>query len=173
MITTAIIKKICPYAKLVNINNFVPYLNELMPKYEIDTVIRIRHFISQLAHESGSFNYVEEIASGKAYEFRKSLGNINEGDGVKFKGRGLIQITGRNNYKKLSEDIGVDFISNPELLKTPKYAVESACWYWKKANLNSSADIDDIKGVTKKINGGYNGLQNRINFYNLAKLYIV
>ena len=93
-------------------------------------------FIAQIGHESGQLKYSEEIASGKAYEGRKDLGNTQQGDGVKFKGRGLIQITGRFNYIQLSKDLGEDFIKNPELLSTPKYAVQSACWFWNKNKLN-------------------------------------
>jgi putative chitinase len=172
-LTVPILKSICPYASRVNLSNFLPYLNSMMPKYEINSLLRARHFIAQLAHESGSFQYVEELASGEAYEGRKDLGNIYPGDGVKFKGRGLIQITGWNNYTMMANELVIDCVNNPELIRQAKYAVESACWFWKCNGLNQLADTDDIKAVTKKINGGYNGLAERINFYNLAQKYIV
>ena len=127
-------------------------------------------FLSQLAHESGRFYYVEEIASGKAYEGRKDLGNVKPGDGVRYKGRGLIQLTGRANYRQLSQELGVDFENNPDLLKSPQYAVQSACWFWQSRNLNEFADVRDIKTITKRINGGYNGLADREALYKLFLL---
>jgi putative chitinase len=111
-------------------------LNYFMPKYSIDSDKEVAAFIAQIGHESGYLRYSEEIASGKAYEGRRDLGNIYAGDGMKYKGRGLIQITGRYNYAQLSKDLGEDFIKNPELLSTPKYAVQSACWFWNKNKLN-------------------------------------
>jgi putative chitinase len=173
ILTNQILKSICPYASQTNIKKYVGYLNQYIPEYGIDTLLRERHFIAQLAHESGSFNYVKELASGEAYEWRKDLGNTHGGDGVKYKGRGLIQLTGRNNYQKLTNDFGVDFINHPETLESPEFAVKSACWFWQTNGLNPIADWDDIKSVTKRVNGGYNGLQDRINYYELAKKYIV
>jgi putative chitinase len=140
---------------------FVEYLNETMEKYQINTPLRIRHFLAQVLHESAKLYYTKELASGQAYEGRKDLGNLLPGDGVKFKGRGLIQITGRFNYEKLSKEFGVDFIKFPELLELPKHATLSAGWFWNKNELNTYADKDDVKTITKKINGGYNGLEDR------------
>jgi len=116
------LKKILIYATAANIEKFYQPLVDTMVKFEINTPKREAAFIAQLAHESGSFKYVKEIASGSAYEGRKDLGNIEPGDGVRFKGRGLIQLTGRANYKKASEFFNEDFISKPELIETPKYA---------------------------------------------------
>jgi len=106
---------------------YLPLLNKYMIKYEINTKLRESAFIAQLLHESEMFLYSKELANGLAYEHRKDLGNINDGDGPKYKGRGLIQITGRSNYQLLSKAFNVDFISHPELLETPEYAVGSAC----------------------------------------------
>ncbi len=164
LITWEQIKTIAPYASK-NADVFVSYLNNTMLKYGINTKLRIAMFVAQLAHESGSFKYTQEIASGRAYEGRKDLGNLHEGDGVRFKGRGLIQITGRSNYRELSCDLGVDFLSNPKLLESPSWAVESAGWFWNKRKLNTLADKGDIKATTRKINGGYNGLEDRKSFY--------
>ena len=130
------LKKILPLSSEVNRNKYIEWLNYFMPKYDIDTDKEIAAFIAQIGHESGQLRYVEEIASGVAYEGRKDLGNTQKGDGKRFKGRGLIQITGRFNYTQLSKDLGEDFVKNPELLSTPKYAVESACWFWNKNKLN-------------------------------------
>lgn len=173
ILTKDILKKICPQS--VKIDTYLPYLNDLMDEYEINTLLRARHFIAQLAHESSQFNYNKEIASGEAYEGRKDLGNIQKGDGVKFKGRGLIQITGRTNYEELSDQMFRDdrLLDEPELLEEPKNSVESACLFWWNNDLNEIADTDNIKLITRKINGGYNGLDDRIMFYNRCTKYIV
>ena len=136
IITNEDLKAMLPLSSEANRQKYIEWLNYFMSKYDIDTDKRIAAFIAQIGHESGQLRYVEEIASGAAYEGRKDLGNTQKGDGKRFKGRGLIQITGRFNYEKLSKDLGEDFISNPELLSTPKYAVQSACWFWNKNKLN-------------------------------------
>jgi len=164
----ATIKKAAPYATAENLDKFTPLLHELMPKYGIDTPLRQRHFLAQLLHESGSFRYVREIADGKAYEGRKDLGNTFTGYGTRFRGRGLIQVTGRYNYEKCSTGIFNDstvLMCFPEMLEQTRYAVESACWFWKFNNINSLADKDDIIAVTKKINGGTNGLEDRKKYF--------
>ena len=134
--TNEFLKEVMPQSTEANRQKYLEWLNYFMPKYAIDSDKQVAAFIAQIGHESGQLRYVEELASGKAYEGRKDLGNTQQGDGVKFKGRGLIQITGRFNYIQLSKDLGEDFIKNPELLSTPKYAVQSACWYWNKNKLN-------------------------------------
>lgn len=135
-ITNDFLKQVIPQSTEANRQKYIEWLNYFMPKYSIDTDKEVAAFIAQIGHESGYLRYSEEIASGKAYEGRRDLGNIYAGDGVKYKGRGLIQITGRYNYAQLSKDLGEDFIKNPELLSTPKYAVQSACWFWKRNKLN-------------------------------------
>ena len=172
-LTLSILKEICPYGSSVKIGNYLPFLNSMMPLFEINTLLRERHFIAQVAWESGSFNYNEEIASGAAYEGRKDLGNVNPGDGVRFKGRCLIQITGRNNYTLINKELSIDCVNHPELLSQWDFAVESACWFWRKNGLNELADMDDIKKITKRINGGYNGVTGRMALYKLAQIYIV
>jgi putative chitinase len=183
MITLQQLKQIIPGAKHPEV--YLPHLNELMPKYGIDSPIRQAAFIAQIAHESGSLNYVREIASGDAYEGRKDLGNIYPGDGRKFKGRGLIQITGRVNYLALSHHIFKDasLTMNPELLAIPQYAVLSACWFWNGKGLNDVADKPEtwtrlskngrtytkIQWISRTINGGLNGIAERVHFYEKAK----
>lgn len=169
ILTTDQIKKICPSAQRVNIDKYLTLLNGAMPRYDINTPYRVASFLAQLLHESGGFMYVKEIASGKAYEGRKDLGNTEVGDGVKFKGRGLIQLTGRANYKQIGKDFGLDLIGNPELLETPKWAVESACHFWKSHGLNEICEKHDIVKVTKIINGGRNGLIERTQYFEKAK----
>lgn len=141
-----------------------------MKKYQITTPLRMAHFVSQLAHETASFLYAEEIADGSAYEGRRDLGNTQPGDGKRFKGRGLIQLTGRANYTQYHQDCGVDCVNHPELVATdPFVGVEVACWYWDKRKINQLADADDVKAVTKAINGGFNGLDDRVQYLGRAK----
>jgi putative chitinase len=144
---------------------FLTSLNDAMREFEIDTTPRIAAFIAQVMHESGRFFYVKELASGEAYEGRADLGNTEEGDGVRYKGRGLIQITGRANYQSCGDDLGIDLVSSPELLEGPILACRSAGWFWGKKNLNDLADKPDFLRITKRINGGTNGYQDRLKFY--------
>lgn len=145
---------------------------ECLNKYNINTNLRISHFLAQVLHESGCFVYFEEIASGAAYEGRKDLGNVNKGDGILFKGRGLIQITGRANYTQLSKDLGTDFVKVPNLLASDKWAVISAGWFWNSRNLNNFADKDDFLSITKKVNGGTTGLEDRKKWLDKCKSII-
>lgn len=140
-------------------------LIKAMKAYGITTPLQRAHFLAQCAHESGEFKWREEFASGAAYEGRKDLGNTQPGDGVKFKGRGFVQITGRANYKQFSKYCGEDLTINPKALAI-KYAADTATWFWQTRNLNKYA-VDDslasIKAITRRINGGFNGLQDRVN----------
>lgn len=136
-ITNDFLKEVMPQSTESNRQKYLEWLNYFMPIYSINDNDEIAAFIAQVGHESGQLTYSEEIASGKAYEGRKDLGNIQKGDGIRFKGRGLIQITGRFNYEKLSKYLNEDFINNPKLLSTPKYAVASACWFWNLKKLNN------------------------------------
>lgn len=127
----------------------------------MDTERRLAHFLAQLIHESGSFRYMEEIASGQAYEGRANLGNTQPGDGVRYKGRGPIQITGRANYRYFGRRIGIDIESNPTIAAVPSIGLHLALEYWKDRGLNALADADDLIAITRKINGGTNGLAER------------
>jgi putative chitinase len=147
----------------------LPEINKTLTKYNINTPLRITHFLAQVLHESGRFAWFTEFASGKAYEGRTDLGNTQPGDGTKFKGRGAIQITGRSNYNIISKNLEINFTDNPDLLTKTEYAILSAGWYWNKRKLNKYADIDDIRGITKRVNGGFNGLQERTAYYNKIK----
>ena len=149
-------------------DTFLSYIN----KYgdAINTPKSFAAFIANVLHESMCFKYVHELASGEAYEGRLDLGNVNPGDGRKFKGRGLIQITGRANYGRISKDwYNADtLLDNPDLLATPENAVRSAYWFWTTHNLSAIADTGDFVKVVKRINGGTNGLAERQAYYNKA-----
>jgi putative chitinase len=165
-------------------------LDDTFEKYQINTPKRQACFIGQCMHESGGFKFLKEnlnysaaalmrtwpsrfpdMDTAEKYErnpekiankvYGGRMGNTEEGDGAKYIGRGLIQLTGKENYKNCSDGIGVDLISNPDLLSNPKYAALSAGWFWNKRNLNASSDLMDIVGITKKINGGVIGLEDR------------
>jgi putative chitinase len=133
-----------------------------MREFDISTPQRQAAFLANIAHESGSLRYVEEIASGDAYEGRKDLGNTQSGDGRRFKGRGLPQITGRDNYRACGAALGLDLLANPDLLEQPLPAARSAGWFWKTRNLGPIADADKFGTVCRVWNGGFNGLDDRI-----------
>jgi putative chitinase len=136
--------------------------NVHLPAFGImDSTNRLAHFMAQLVHESGCFRYMEEIASGAAYEGRKELGNVIPGDGKLFKGRGPIQLTGRANYKRFGQIAGIDFENHPEIVALPSIGLHVALLYWRDRNLNALADADDLVAITRKINGGINGLEDR------------
>lgn len=131
----------------------------------MDNPLRLAHFLAQVAHESGNFRYMEEIwgptDAQKRYEGRKDLGNVETGDGFRYKGRGPIQITGRANYAKYGKLLGIDLEGNPAQAADPEIGIRIALEYWKQNNLNVPADADDVTRVTKRINGGVNGLDDR------------
>lgn len=162
------LKQIASSAAHDRVELFFPYISKYMKMFEIIGRLREAAFIAQILWESGNLRYTKEIASGIAYEGRKDLGNNDKGDGVKYKGRGLIQITGEANYKGLSIAFGEDFISFPELLELPKDATKSAAWWFLNHGLNKLADESNFRLITKRINGGYNGLAGRTLLYEKA-----
>ena len=169
MITLEELHRIYPYAGK-RADTFIHSLNAAMAEFDISPhVTREMAFLAQIGHESGQLRYVQEIASGAAYEGRKDLGNTDPGDGVRFKGRGLIQITGRANYAKCGEALGLDLLEHPELLELPENACRSAGWFWKSRWLNELADKGDFKLLTKRINGGFNGYADRLALFNKAQ----
>jgi putative chitinase len=136
--------------------------NVHFPAYGImDNELRLAHFMAQLVHESGSFRYMEEIASGSAYEGRADLGNTQPGDGKRYKGRGPIQLTGRANYRTFGRRIGIDLENHPEIAALPCIGLHTALEYWADRKLNALADADNVEAITRKINGGLNGFADR------------
>lgn len=201
ILTKEQLKTIAPNAGN-KIDLYLPYINKLLDEFEINTPLRLQHYLAQILHESGEFKYVEEnlnysaqsllktfpkyftASTVKAYErnpqkigsrvYANRMGNGNEasGEGYKFRGRGLIQLTGKNNYQLYKGYCGFDVVSKPELIAQPLGAVRSSMWFWKRNGLNALADKDDVVGVTKKINGGTNGLSQRKVYLLRAKLVI-
>ena len=164
------------------------WINKTCPGYGIDSPWEYAHFLAQACHETDHFKTFREYASGKAYEGRKDLGNNKPGDGVRFKGRGIFQTTGRGSYLQLGIKKGRRdlFINTPELLEQPEYAVWSACEYWAAHNFNDIAnhadtdilkkkyqrkviDVSPVEYISITINGGFNGMDERKKFYALAK----
>ena len=172
-----------------------PYLKELVEvatENQINTPLRLAHFLAQLAHESGWFKYNKENLNYSANALRKVFrkyfpsqdlaesyarqpekianrvyanrmenGSEESGDGWKYRGRGLIQLTGKANYQSYSKDRGIDFVATPDKVAEPRWALDSAAWFWNKRSLNAYADQDDVLTITKRINGGTNGLEHR------------
>lgn len=147
-------------------------IQQVMANRAIDTPLRQAHFLAQIGHESGELRFRQEIASGEAYEGRRDLGNSQPGDGPRFKGRGLIQLTGRANYSAYGKAIGreAELLANPALVASdPELCVDVAGWFWAKRELNGLADLDDLTSITRRINGGLNGLDDRRRLLQRAK----
>ena len=155
-----------------NAGVFVSALNTAMGRYGIVGTLRVAAFIAQVGHESGQLRYVREIwgptAQQTGYEGRADLGNAVKGDGSKYRGRGLIQITGRANYAACGEALGLDLINNPELLEQPQHAAMSAAWFWSTKGLNTLADQGEFVKITRRINGGLTGQDDRQALYDKA-----
>lgn len=176
MITLDQLRAIIPFAgKRAEI--FLQPLNAAMEEFGIDTPARQAAFLAQIAHESGSLRYTRELASGSAYDtgrLAERLGNTPEDDddGERYKGRGLIQITGTDNYRKCSAALYMapdHLLSNPEVLELPAAACRSAAWFWASHHCNEAADTGDFGRITRIINGGLNGQADRLDFYERAQ----
>jgi putative chitinase len=196
MITPEILKQCLPEASIQTCEIFAEPLAEACEKFEINTPQRLAAFIAQVGHESGNLRFVKEnlnysaqglrkifpkyfpndqlamqyqrnpeAIANRVYANRMGNGPEDSGDGWRYRGRGLIQLTGHDNYHKCMADLEVD---DPEYFETPEGAVYSACWFWNTRNLNAVADTGDIKKMTKLINGGFIGLEDRIKHYQHA-----
>lgn len=172
MITEHVLRNLCPYAKPDLLKAVVDNFNQLAPSYDITSDLRVCHFFAQAAVETAWFDTLQEYASGREYEGRLDLGNTQAGDGVKYKGRGIFQVTGRANYGTIGAKMGLDLINHPELLLEPRNAVISALIYWQSRKMNALADADDINGATRAVNGGYNGLSERKRALDVLKATI-
>ena len=195
LLTKQLLSSLLPLCK--NPQLYVEPLNQAISKYNINTVNRLACFLSQIAHESGSLNRMQEnlnyspsrlmqvwpnrfpsldIANqygnnpqkiaNKVYSNRMGNGDEASNDGYKYRGRGLLQITGKSNYAIIAKYLNLDLLNNPDLLLDPTNAVNSAAHYWNNHDCNNLADKLDHTSITKKINGGVNGLKDRIDLYN-------
>ena len=145
-------------------------LNDAMVEFGIsDNILREAAFIAQVAEESGELRYTHEIATGLAYEGRQDLGNIYPGDGVKYRGEGDLEITGRFNFTHYGELLGLDLVNHPEILQEPGPGARVAACFWQKNGLNELADKEDFLLITRRINGGANGYPARLAYYERAK----
>lgn len=169
MLTDDELRQIMPNTPASKRTAYLPFIQQAMQEFAITSYLREAAFIAQLAHESGELRYMEEIASGAAYEGRRDLGNTQPGDGRRFKGRGPIQLTGRANYKKYGDLLGVDLIDDPPLAATPEVGFRIAALFWKLNGLNELADQQNFEKITRRINGGLNGYADRCKYYERAK----
>ena len=177
MITDDQLSRVMPKLRQANRQLYLPHLNAAMQARTIDTPLRTAAFVAQLAHESGEFRWMEEIWGPTPAQLRYEppsdlavkLGNTQAGDGKRFKGRGPIQITGRFNYATFGGRLGLDLIGNPALAATPEVAFATAGLFWQSNGLNELADARQFVAITRRINGGTNGLADRQMYYERAK----
>jgi putative chitinase len=164
------LKTVMPAASRTGV--YAPLITATMEEFEISTPRRQAAWLAQIAQESGQLLYTTELGKDSyfaRYEGNADLGNSQPGDGLRFKGRGLIQITGRFNYAALSKAFDINLLTNPELLAEPELATRSAGWFWRSKDLNQLADTDRFGTLTKRINGGYTHIDERIKFWLTAR----
>lgn len=164
------LKKLAPQGKDAILSALVSNLAQAAAQFGIlKSRLTLCHFLAQTAEESDGFRTTVEYASGREYEERKDLGNIHAGDGVRFKGRGIIQLTGRANYSIAGSKLNLPLLDNPALAADPAISVRTACYYWQSRDIEQVAATDDIRKVTRLINGGTRGLDTRTAYYNRAR----
>ena len=164
---------LCTGARIDRAAEWLPCIVDAMAEFQIHTPARQAAFLAQIGHETGGLRWTVEIwgptDAQKRYEGRKDLGNVHIGDGYRFRGRGLIHVTGRANYQAVGDALGVDLITAPEKLALPPLAARSAGRYWQSNRLNELADAGDFRLITRRINGGYNGYAERVALWEAAK----
>jgi predicted chitinase len=177
VITETQLQQIMPRLAADKLGIYLPFLNAAMERCGIDRPLRVAAFVAQLAHESGEFRWMEEIwgptAAQQRYEppgdLARQLGNSAAGDGARFKGRGPIQITGRANYQKFGGLLGIDLVGAPPRAAQPDVAFDTAGLFWRSNGLNELADSEQFVAITRRINGGTNGLAQRQAYYDRAR----
>jgi predicted chitinase len=172
IVTLSLLTALAPSAQPGLLEKLVPALNRWLPRHGITSPLRLAHFLAQSAEETDGFKTLVEYASGKAYEGRKDLGNTQKGDGVRFKGRGIFQLTGRSNYAYYGGLTGLNLVGSPQTASQPDVAAQIAALYWDRKGLNTWADRDDIASITYRINGGRNGLAARKAYLAKAKVLL-
>ena len=176
MLTGTQLRAIMPRLPAARLDEFLPHLDAAMGEFAINTPARAAAFLAQLAHESGEFRWMEEIwgptSAQRRYEppstLAARLGNTQPGDGSRFKGRGPIQLTGRANYQRFGKLLGIDLIAEPQRAASPDVAFRIAALYWANRGLNALADTGDFREITRRINGGFNGLADRMKYFERA-----
>lgn len=163
----------CTGARIDRAAEWLPFIEAAMTEFDITTPERQAAFLAQVGHESGGLHWTTELwgptLAQRRYEGRADLGNTEPGDGFKFRGRGLVQLTGRANYAKAGDALGVDLMQEPEQLAQPELAARSAAWFWQQRGLNELADAGEFERITKRINGGLNGQPQRVALYAAAQ----
>jgi|HubBroStandDraft_6_1064221.scaffolds.fasta_scaffold299044_1 putative chitinase len=174
LVTLAELREIMTTLQQTKAADYITPLNKAMVEFHIDNRLREAAFLGQVAHESGELKWFHEFASGMEYDMSrnpklaKGLGNVNPGDGPRYKGRGPIQLTGRANYRACGKALGLDLEGNPDIAVQPGVAFRTAGWFWDTHGLNALADKEDYKLITRRINGGYNGYDDRVKYYERA-----
>lgn len=180
VLTVAQLRTVCPRLTEQRAATFLPFLQQAMRQYGIDrSLLRTAAFLAQTGHESLDFTRLVEMPhlkpvkscklcrtkcpheAGEQYEGRLTLGNVRRGDGILFKGRGVLQLTGRYRYDQATRALGVDFVGHPDLAFAPQHTFRIAGWYWEMHGLNTLADAGDFDSITRLVNGGYNGKADR------------
>lgn len=164
LLTDDQLRQMFPHAG-ARLDPHLPFISPSLESMAIDTPERMAAFLAQLAHESGEYRWLEEIADGSAYEGRLDLGNTEPGDGPKYKGHGPIQVTGRANHKACGEALGLDLIGSPRLICEPQYGTASAAWFWNSRHLSLLADHEWFWLITRRINGGYTNMTDRLGYW--------
>jgi putative chitinase len=168
-VTSEQLRAVMPNLTQARADEVLPYLNAAMAEADISTPKREAMFLAQLAHESQGLTQFTEYASGREYEGRVDLGNTQPGDGVRYRGRGAIQLTGRANYRDAGAALGLDLEQNPQRAADLDVAFRTSAWFWNKHDLNAQADRADVRGATRRINGGLNGIDDRLAYYARAQ----
>ncbi|WP_164985962.1 glycoside hydrolase family 19 protein [Bosea sp. Tri-44] len=171
-VTVTRLARLAPMGKAEIMNNIALHFDRLAAEADLTTPLRVCHFLAQAAHESDRFRTLEEKGGKKQfarYEGRTDLGNTEPGDGARYHGRGIFQLTGRANYKRIGRMLNVDLEGRPELALDPRISVQIAFAYWRDRKINAAADRDDTARVTQLINGGANGLADRRQLLTTAK----
>jgi putative chitinase len=171
-VTVARLARLAPVGKAEIMANIALHFERLALQAEVTTRLRLCHFLAQAAHETNRFRTLEEQggpAQFARYEGRADLGNSEAGDGARYHGRGVFQLTGRANYRRYGRMLNVDLEGRPELALDPRISIQIAFAYWRDRNLNAAADRDDAARVTQLINGGANGLADRRQLLATAK----
>jgi putative chitinase len=171
-VTTERLLRLAPVGRRAIVEGIAVDFDRLAAAAGLTTRLRLCHLLAQAAHETDRFRTLEEYggpAYFARYDGRRDLGNTQAGDGARYHGRGIFQLTGRANYRRYGALIGLDLESSPERAKEPAVSLAIAFAYWRDRGCNAAADADDVVAVTRLINGGRNGLAQRAQLLKVAK----